>query len=41
MLSLVEIDTMVQQKKIFTFRRCVFAISLLYPLGKERGPSFE
>ena len=41
MPSLVEIGSVVLEKKIFEFRQCICAISLLSPLGKERGPSFE
>ena len=37
--SLVEIGPMVLEKKIFNIRQCVFAISLLSPLVKRRGPS--
>ena len=29
------------EKKIHKFRQCIFAISILSPLGKRRGPSFE
>ena len=29
------------EKKIFKFRQCIFAILLLSPLGKRRGPSSE
>ena len=32
---------MVLEKKKFWIRRCISAISLLYPLGKGWGPSFE
>ena len=39
--SLVEIGTVVLGKKIFIFSQCIFAISLLSPLGKGRGPLFE
>ena len=38
--SLVEIGPMVFKKKIFKLLQCIFAISLLSPLRKERGPSF-
>ena len=41
MPSLVEIGSVVLEKKIFKFRQCIFAISLLSLLGKGRGPSFE
>ena len=41
MPSLVEIDPVVLKKKIFKVGQCIFAISLLSPLGKGRGPSFE
>ena len=39
--SLVEIGSVVLEKKIFKFCQCIFAISLLSPLGKGQGPSFE
>ena len=39
--SLVEIDPVVLEKKILKVCQCIFAISLLTPLGKGRGPSFE
>ena len=39
--SLVEIGSVVLEKKIFEFRQCIFAISLLSPLGEGWGPSFE
>ena len=38
--SLVEIGPVVL-KKIFKVGQCIFAISLLSPLGNGRGPSFE
>ena len=38
---LFEIGPVVLDKKIFKARQCIFAISLLSPLGKGRGPSFE
>ena len=41
MPSLVEIGSVVLEKKIFLFRQCIFAISLLSPLGEGWGPSFE
>ena len=41
MPSLVEIGSVVLKKKNFKVRQCIFAISLLSPLGKERGHSFE
>ena len=40
MLSLVEISPAVFEK-IFEVRQCIFAISLLSPLPKKRGFSFE
>ena len=39
--SLVEIGLVVLEKKILKMRQCIFAISLLSPLGKEQRPSFE
>ena len=39
--SFVEIGPVVLKKKIFEVRRCIFAISLLSPLGNGRGPSYE
>ena len=39
--SLVEIDPMVLQEKIFRFRHCIFALLLLSPLGKGRGSTIE
>ena len=39
--SLVEIGSVVLEKKIFKFWQCIFAISQLSPLGKGQGPSFE
>ena len=39
--SLVEIGSVVLEKKIFKFCQCIFAILLLSPLRKGRGPSFE
>ena len=41
MPSLVEIDPVVLKKKIFKVGQCIFAISLLFPLGKGPGPSFD
>ena len=41
MPSLVEIGPVGLKKKIFKVRQCIFAISLLSPLGKGLGPSFE
>ena len=41
MLSLVETGTVVIEKKILKIRQCIFATSLLSPLGKRGGPSFE
>ena len=38
---LVEIGSVVLEKKIFKFRHCLFTISQLSPLGNGRGPSFE
>ena len=40
-LSLVEIGPVVLEKKIFKFSQCTFAISLLSPIRKGRGTSFE
>ena len=40
MRSLVEIGPAVLGEKIFTFRQCIFAISLLSPLGNMRGHSY-
>ena len=40
-VSLVEIGPVVLEKKILKFCHCIFAISLLYPLGKECGPSLR
>ena len=40
MASLVEFGLVVLEK-IFKFRQCIFAILLLFPLGKGDGPSFE
>ena len=39
--NLVEIGPAVLEKKHFKFRQCIFTISLLSPLGKGLGPSFE
>ena len=39
--SLGDISLVVLEKQIFKFRKCVYAIWLLSPLGKERGLSFE
>ena len=39
--TLFEIGPVVLRKKIFQVRQCIFAISLLSPLWKGRGPSFE
>ena len=39
--SLVEIGSVVLEKKIFEFCKCIFTISLLSPLGEGWGPSFE
>ena len=38
--SLVEIGSVVLEK-IFKFRKCIFPISLLSPLGKRQSPSVE
>ena len=35
--SLIEIGSVVFEKKMFKFHQCVFAISKLFPLGKGRG----
>ena len=39
--GLVEIGPVVLEKKIFLMCQCIFAILLLSPFGKGRGPSFE
>ena len=39
--NLVEIGTVVFEKKIFKCHQCIFAISQSSPLGKWRGTSFE
>ena len=39
--SLVEIGSVVLEKKIFKFHPCIFTISLVSPLGEGWGPSFE
>ena len=39
--SLVEIGSVVLEKKIFEFRQCILVIALLSPLGEGWGPSFE
>ena len=39
--TLVEIGPMVLEKKIFKSRWCIFAISLLFPLGNWQGMSIE
>ena len=39
--SLVEIGSVVLKKKILKVGQCIFAISLLSPLGNGQGPSFE
>ena len=39
--SFVEIGLVVPEGKSFKFSQCIFAISLLAPLGKGCGPSFE
>ena len=41
MPSLVEIGSVVLEKKIFEFLQCIFAISLLPPLGQGWDPSLE
>ena len=41
MPSLVEIGPVVLKKKSFKVCQYIFAISLLSPLRKGRGPSFE
>ena len=41
MSCLTEPGPVVLEKKILKFRPCSFAISLLSPLGKRCGPSFE
>ena len=41
MPSLVEIGSVVLEKKIFEFHQCIFAILLLSPRGEGWGPSFE
>ena len=40
MSSLIEIGPVVLEKKIFKFRQCISAISLLYPLVNGCGPLF-
>ena len=39
--SLVEIGSVVLEKKIFEFHPCIFAILFLSPPGEGWGPSFE
>ena len=39
--SLVEIGSVVQEKKVLKFHQCMFAISELSLLGKRRGVLFE
>ena len=39
--SFAEIGPVILEKKIFKVRQYIFAISLLSPLGKGWGPSFE
>ena len=39
--SLVEIGSVVLERKIFNFCQCILAISQLSPLGKGQGTSFE
>ena len=41
MISLVEIGPVVLEKKIFKFVNVFLQISLISPLEKGRGPSFE
>ena len=38
---LVEISRVVQKERIFKFRKCIFVISFLSPLGKGYSPLFE
>ena len=38
---MVEIGSVVLEKKIFKFRQFSFTVSLLSPLGKRRDPLFE
>ena len=40
MQSLIEIGPVILEKKLF-FRQYIFSLSLLSPLEKRRGPSFE
>ena len=39
--SSIEISPAVLEKKIFKFCQCIFTISLLFPIEKRWGPSFE
>ena len=39
--SLVEINPVILENKIFQVCQCIFAISLLSPIAKRRGPSFK
>ena len=41
MLSLVEIGPVILENTIFKLRQCIFAFSLLSPIGNGRGPIFE
>ena len=41
MPSLVEIGSVVLEKKIFKIRQCIFAVSLLSSIVKGRGLSVE
>ena len=41
MPNLIEIGPVVLEKKNYKVGQCIFAISLLSPLGKGRGPSFQ
>ena len=39
--NLVEIGPVVLERRFFYIYQCIFAISLLSPLGEWQGPSFE
>ena len=41
MSRLVEFGPLILEKKVFKCRQCIFEISLLSPLGKGHGSSFE
>ena len=43
MLGLVVIGLVlvILEEKVFGFGQCIFALKLLFPLGKGHGPSFE